>query len=226
MKMKNMLIGGMSLALVACISIGGTLAYLTATAKSVTNTFTFVGKDSDYDGVINVKLEEDQPALGEAYGGATASWNEVNNGYDYKDVLPNQELPKEPKVSVHTNTDAYVFVRVTDADTNPGVTAKMNSEEWIAVGEETTNEDGTKTQAYYYKEKVLKTADGTDWESIASPFTTVTVANIDTVKDGQTVELNDVKIEIAAIQSATFENQVKAYEALGDADWQPVTAQP
>ena len=39
MKMKNMLIGGMSLALVACISVGATLAYLTDTSDTVTNTF-------------------------------------------------------------------------------------------------------------------------------------------------------------------------------------------
>ena len=33
MKMKNMLIGGMSLALVACISVGATLAALTANER-------------------------------------------------------------------------------------------------------------------------------------------------------------------------------------------------
>ena len=61
MKMKNMLIGGMSLALVACLSVGATLAYFTDSDEEVVNTFQFV-TDGDGDGkYITVTLTEDDP---------------------------------------------------------------------------------------------------------------------------------------------------------------------
>ncbi len=101
MKKKNLLMMALSLCLVAVIAVGGTLAYLSDTAASVTNTFSF--------GSIDVTLSEDKP---DATGNETITANE-ENGYSYKNVVPGQPLNKAPKLTVTTSVDAYVFARVT-----------------------------------------------------------------------------------------------------------------
>ena len=101
MKKKNLLMMALSLCLVAVIAVGGTLAYLSDTAASVTNTFSF--------GSIDVTLSEEEPAPVE---NETITANE-ENGYSYKNVVPGQHLNKAPKLTVTTSVDAYVFARVT-----------------------------------------------------------------------------------------------------------------
>mgnify|MGYP000395665376 CR=1 FL=1 len=87
--MNKKLITAASIALAACVAIGGTIAYLTDKTDTITNTFT-VGK-------VNVTLTEETGA---------------DNGYEYH-VLPGQTTTKDPKVSVAPDDeDSYVFVKV------------------------------------------------------------------------------------------------------------------
>lgn len=104
MKKKNLLMMALSLCLVAVVAVGGTLAYLSDSSDSVTNTFTF--------GTIEVTLSEDEPT---ATGNETITEN-ANNGYSYANVVPGQTLNKAPKLTVTTTVDAYVFARVTVGD--------------------------------------------------------------------------------------------------------------
>ena len=73
------------LALVACMTAGATLAWLTAKTSSVTNTFTY--------GDINIELKE-------------------TTGESYK-MVPGNTIAKDPKVTVKANSEAcWLFVKV------------------------------------------------------------------------------------------------------------------
>ncbi len=72
-----------ALALVGVVGAGATLAYLTDATNAVTNTFT-VGK-------VDITLTEESN---------DGSWNEENNGFDYNNILPGDELDKKPVVTV------------------------------------------------------------------------------------------------------------------------------
>lgn len=72
----------------AVFAVGGTLAYLTDTTETETNTFTF--------GKVDITLTEE-------------SWVAANA----TDLTPGQVLPKDPKVTlVDGSKDAYVFIEV------------------------------------------------------------------------------------------------------------------
>ena len=73
------------LALVACMTAGATLAWLTAKTSTVTNTFTY--------GDINIELKE-------------------TTGESYK-MVPGNTIAKDPKVTVKANSEAcWLFVKV------------------------------------------------------------------------------------------------------------------
>ena len=233
MKMKNMLIGGMSLALVACLSVGATLAYFTASDQEVVNTFNFVA-DGDGDGeYISVTLGENNPqtAINEnktKYGDVQVVGND-QKGYDYKDVVPGQTLPKEPTVKVKTDVPAYIYLRVTDKDAEgegneqgmEAVITGVEASKWTKIDETTSELTGERTTVYAYNAIVEKTnSEGKDLEAL---FTEVKVPNVDPVvnpgdpedPEDDTVtmpDLNGVKIEVAAIQSAGFNSASDAYE--------------
>ena len=206
MKKRNVMTMALSLAMVGVIAVGGTLAYLTATDGSVTNTFAFVTKDAGDTGVINVKLEEGKPFEAGSEGVASVSSN-TQGGYDYTNVVPNQTLPKAPEVSVKTKVESYVYVRVTEGTGETAVTVKedtLNSN-WTLLESASTET----SKVYYYKTPV---APNTKYESLGNIFTEVQIPNIATENEGQAVQLQNVKIEVAAIQTdASFETAVDAY---------------
>ena len=148
MKMKNLLIGGMSLALVACISIGGTLAYLTDTTGPVTNTFT--GSAG-----ISMTLDEAKvnPETGKEIVGEGAERVQDNM---YKNVIPGNDMDKDPTVHLTQiptgGVDLYVKVTGVDSDDyDANVTINTN---WEKVGS-FAGVDGL----YKYKGAVTTTGD-------------------------------------------------------------------
>lgn len=98
MKKKNVLMMALSLALVAVIAVGGTLAYLTSNTQVMTNTFTF--------GTLQVTQRE------EGENGSSAT---DGGSLNYTNLLPNDPQKKDVKISL-TNTasgvPAYVIVAV------------------------------------------------------------------------------------------------------------------
>lgn len=209
MKKRNVMTMALSLAMVGVIAVGGTLAYLTATDGSVTNTFTFVTGDEGED-VINVTLSEDKPFEPGEQGVAVVTEND-EGGYDYTNVVPHQTLPKAPKVSVKTKVDSYVYVRVTEGKGENAVTVDSTtlSSNWTLIEDATKDDGKTISKVYAYHEPV---GHNNDYKDLGSIFTAVKIPNIDTVKDGEAVQLQDVKIEVAAIQTdASFKTAVDAY---------------
>ncbi len=79
----------LALAMIVVCVVGGTLAWLTATTGSVTNTFTY--------GDINITLAE-------------------TTGTSYK-MIPGYTIDKDPKVTVLAGSEkCYLFVKVAESD--------------------------------------------------------------------------------------------------------------
>lgn len=105
MKKKNVLMMALSLCLVAVIAVGGTLAYLSDSDGTLTNTFTFAN---------NIVVEQT-----ETWQDSDRVWNETatakggDTGYSYTNLVAGQQAHKNPSVSVETEVPTYVFVKVT-----------------------------------------------------------------------------------------------------------------
>ena len=96
---KKYLTMGLSLILVATVSILGTIAFLTDTDSKL-NTFTV--------GNISIALKEDVGVVGEG-----AKVTETPDGAVYTDAMPGDYLKKEVTVTNDGNNAAYVAVTVT-----------------------------------------------------------------------------------------------------------------
>lgn len=87
--MKKIVPVVLALALVLCMGIGGTLAYLIDSTNELVNTFTY--------GDINITLEE--------------------STRDYK-MVPGNTIEKDPKVTVEAGSEeCYLFVEITKNET-------------------------------------------------------------------------------------------------------------
>lgn len=203
MKMKNLLIGGMSLALVACISIGGTLAYLQAADGTLTNTFTFAG-----DIVVDVyeTTNEKENVVVTSNGGKGV---DVDGGIAYSNLIPGQELNKDVKLDVETTFETYLYVNI-----QPGANGDKVMElpdtltGWTAV-----EVDGDGYGIYRKTQNVAA-----DTPNIAV-FDTVTVPD---VNNGSTenVTIKDIVIDVWAAQASTF-TDTSAADKDAIAHWTP-----
>lgn len=188
MKKKNVLMMALSLCLVAVIAVGGTLAYLTGTDTKLTNTFKFANN-------LSVTLDEEWEMADQiANEVATPNSDSDDDGYDYTNVVAGQQIHKEPTLTVTTDVDAYVFVRVTESSNVTVEDYKVADGEWTVL---------TTSDAY----KVLyKEVDGGSEDlDLGAIFTTVKVA--DDAED----TLNPIVIEVGAIQMAGFDTVDDAY---------------
>lgn len=99
MTKKNILTAAVSLSLVACLSIGATLAYFTDTDSKV-NAFTT--------GKVGMTLTDDSPAVN---GWKTGSVSDT--GVTYEGVMPGDKLSKDVYITMDSDSaDAYVAVVV------------------------------------------------------------------------------------------------------------------
>ncbi|OUP25174.1 SipW-dependent-type signal peptide-containing protein [Gemmiger sp. An194] len=184
MKMKNMLIGGMSLALVACISIGATLAYLSDTTTKVSNTFTF-------DNAIDIDLKEHPLS---AWNEEEGKWDQTDWNYrvttnTYDNILPNDVLQKDPTVKVVTvpDTGMNLYVIVNGLDTNMVANIDTtNTWDKIANVDGSTPVNESQNGIYKCKGTVSLNAG-----SEVAVFTTVTIGDV-------TTHLNDANVVINA----------------------------
>lgn len=103
---KKTLISIIAVALVLCVSVGGVLAWLTATTNTVTNTFTV--------GDINLDLNE-------------------TTGDTYK-MVPGNTIRKDPKVTVVANSeDCYVYVKIEKVNNPDTYLDYAIAEGWTAL---------------------------------------------------------------------------------------------
>ena len=126
MKARKILVSLAALALVAAISIGGTLAYLTSTAK-VENTFTV--------GNVNITLDE---AKVNEYGDPVADAPRVL-GNEYK-LIPGHTYTKDPTIHVGgLSENCYLFVKVENGlgDAESTIATQMVNLGWKPVDNQT-----------------------------------------------------------------------------------------
>ena len=122
MKARKILVSLAALALVAAISIGGTLAYLTQ-QKTVTNTFT----------VGNVTITMDETDVDDSTKDAA---RDTENSYK---LLPGKTYTKDPIIHVDTNSEScYLFVTIKNEiadieDANNSVEKQMTAKGWAKV---------------------------------------------------------------------------------------------
>lgn len=183
-----------SIALVAAVAVGGTLAYLTATTNTVTNTFTMGGL-VDSDAFV---LNESHATKGNDGKYTLTATRVEENSYT---VLPGVNLPKDPSVQITEalSADAYVFVEVVNA-LGDGLSVEIDSQ-WVPLTGVTGRNGG---QVYYYEDKV---SSGTTWTI-----------------DGQTEKhiLKDDKVTVSSSANVTGNATLKFYgymaQATGFAD--------
>ena len=109
---KKFLIVVMAMCLLAAFMIGGTLAWLTSTPASITNTFTF--------GKVAITLTETNVDGG----------SETANSYK---LVPGQTLEKDPTVNVIEGSEAsWLFVKVVETDAANAISFLM-ADGWTAL---------------------------------------------------------------------------------------------
>lgn len=199
MKKKNVLMMALSLALVAVIAVGGTLAYLTADTGALTNTFRFTANG------IDLTLTETATA-GEGYTIDKTSASE-SDGISYTDIIPGAELSKVPVLTVEPSpSDCYVYACVTGIFTEN--TADFWTE-WTAptedpekAGWEVVVSEGTganQKTLLRYSEVVLKSEVD---QHLTEIFNTVYVSNNLEFDEDESVSFNDVVIKGYAVQTS------------------------
>lgn len=103
---RNVLLAVSMMMMLMIVTVGGTVAWLTATSQEVTNVFT----TSD----ITIELKEHDLTLDENGKQVLGSeWTHTGNN-DYK-MIPGIELPKDPTVTVKAGSEAaWLFVKITE----------------------------------------------------------------------------------------------------------------
>lgn len=185
MKKKNFLTILLSLALVAVIGVGATLAYLTDNTQTVKNKFAF-------DDIVitlkeNASVPDGQSYLIRENKEGTVAGIEAIEGSDvgvvYSDILPGATVEKNPYITVsESNAHAYVYAYVT------GVAAPLSvtwSDGWTVV--EDTGLAGT-----LLRRDVAKDA--------AGKYDVFTQVKVDPTANGEET-LNDISIKAYAHQA-------------------------
>lgn len=142
-----------SLVLVAALAVGGTLAWLTDTTETVTNTFT-VNSTGVAASLTEALVEKDTDGM------YTATNERTTTGNVYDDVYPGAILPKDPTVSVDEGSEAcYVYLAVYN-DLEDAVI--KNSEDTVGVNDGWTVVNGVtndKVTLYAFTGAVTETSD-------------------------------------------------------------------
>ena len=203
MKIKRILLSVLALALVAALSVGATLAFLSAEDTKVTNNFSFGG--------IQVQIVEEDPnnkvddqgnkLLPGSVVAETTTPEEAPGikAITYKKVTPGDKIPKEPVISVKTDVAAYVFIKISGFDDN--LTCDGITSGWIPV----TDTIDSNRNGIYYREVGANTS----MTEVASAFESVTVSS-----DCTGVEtLPTIYVDVFAIQSENITLEQATAEA-------------
>ncbi len=198
-----------AVALVGTIGLGSTLAYLTDTTDTVTNTIT-VGEVELTLAESAVKYED---GVGYVDNDGENNWT-VTDGNVYDTIVPGDSLVKDPTVTlVEDSEDSYVFVKVEGLDS-----AAANG---IAVTFTDVFEkaDGVDTLDGIY---VVK---GDNYRTAAGSYTLFNELNFDASSNGKmtnedgtvsTLAIDNITVQAAAVQYSHVET-VEA--ALAQVTW-------
>jgi predicted ribosomally synthesized peptide with SipW-like signal peptide len=182
---KNVMTAVVSGAMVGCLAIGGTFAYLTANSGTVKNTFS--GVEAIKTAVMEtVKDGEtyDVQHDGVTVENYTTEWlYEGNDGVKYINVVPGASIAKDVDVKVDQNeTPVYLFVKVT----GQSAAAVVNiGADWTAV-----NVDGVGNGIYVWKDYTA--IDSSDAAVVKDVFDTISINSAATLDS-----IGEVEIDVA-----------------------------
>ena len=203
---KKILLVGLLVVLVAAVSVGLTVAYLTS-ADTVTNTFT----------VGDVKIALDEAAVnenGEAIPGADRV-----KANTYK-LIPGHTYVKDPTVTVKAGSaESYVRMLVTVTNSSAFDAVLPNADlraifggyddsKWTYV-KNTENADNTRTYEFRYHTTVTASAD----KALEPLFTGITVPGTLNNDQLKTLQGAQIIVEAEAIQADSFDNADAAWAA-------------
>lgn len=194
MKKKSLLTMVLALALVGAVGIGATLAYLSSTTTTLTNTFSV--------GDVDITQDESDESTPDPD-------DRTDKGNTYDDIQPGDTLKKDPTVTVLANSsDCYVFMQLTGADALEAKNFTFNgipNNSWTKV----SGEEGKLDGVYQYNQVVTKNAED---QKLAPLFDSVTYSKDATEVDD--ADLGAVTIKSCAVQEANM----TAAEALAAAN--------
>ncbi len=211
MNKKKLAMSLTSLALVGAVAVGGTLAYLSSTSKTVNNTFS-VGTGYIPDGEhTGLWLDEAEWKDGQLTG------NRIEKGNEYKDMMPGSVVDKDPTFHMTKgSTPSYVIARVVNLDKAMAngytVSVEKNGEagfdsHWVKIA----NLDGTTldtgfggADGYYAYEVepdnyILDASKAVETVDLAPMFNYVTLNG--EIEDLKTVDDSEITISGVAVQA-------------------------
>lgn len=189
--MKKKLMMALSLVLVAAMSIGGTVAYLTSTTGLVENTFTV--------GDVAITLDEAKVTeMGVKDGDTRVKEN------TYK-LIPGHTYTKDPTIHVVANSEpCYLFVKVVngiegiEAEGTTTIAKQMEALGWVELPYE--------ADVYYYDTMVPTATTKQDFKVFES-------FKIDGEKDVSASNTATITIMGYAVQADGFDTAAEAWEA-------------
>ena len=204
-KTLKMLVTALSVVLIICLSVAGTLAYLQLKTNSVVNTFSPSN--------IDLKLEET----------ATEGGTSTANTYQ---MIPGVVYAKDPQVTVTSDIDCYVFVQVqesgnfdtymTYAIANGWKLCPTGTEEIDTVANDTyvLYREVSAAEAKNGKSFCVLAGDAQNANGIVTIKSEVTKAQMDALydEDGNVIDLPTLTFTAYAIQKSGFATPVLAWE--------------
>lgn len=191
-----------AVALIGAIGVGSTLAYLTDTTETVTNTFT-VG-NVNFDDEFGSGLRESEVVRKDGKyvdNDDEGIWKSLGN--EYTDLAAGEEVCKDPTVIMGTDSqDAWVFAKIENAN-SPVFDKIAWSGDWTDVTEayksakEITGD--VDYVVYAKKDTIAK-------EESSTIFTSVTMADDITSE----TQIPTITVKAFAIQAAGFSNYTDA----------------
>lgn len=223
MKAKKTILIVAAMLLVAALSIGGTLAYLTSRTGEVMNTFTI--------GDVKITLTETSTASkdGTILAGTKVEDDNGFVGYKYH-ILPGLKYDKEPVVTVVKGSeDCYVRAFITISNSREfdaifaanGLTMDkvldFNTTNWTPLMDAPVDHiKNTRTYEVRYKAPVTDVPENAD-KVLEALFTTLTVPESITNEQLATIKDFTVTIKAEAIQADGFTTAEAAFDALDKA---------
>ena len=196
-KGKKLFVMCLSLALVLCTVVVGTIAWLVANTKPVVNTFTY--------GDINITLEETDTNLD--------GDNDVNTN-DYQ-MIPGNGIKKDPKVTVKAGSeDAWLFVKLEKSSNFDSFMTYNPADGWTEL-----SRDGN--SVIYYRETAQSDTD-TEYEVLKADADKNTVFVKDDVTkqmlndldSGATANYPTLTVTAYAVQKANIDSAADAWTAI------------
>ena len=138
MKNKKLLTTLGAVALLGAIGVGSTLAYLSDTTGTVTNTFTVGNVTFDDDdpttksGLRESKVERNEETGKYEDADGEKKWTVTKN--DYTNLVAGEVVYKDPTVIMANDSeDAWVFVQITNTRDEAFADIAWKEEDWVKV---------------------------------------------------------------------------------------------